>query len=63
MKIIKKFYKHFIIFSSTLLIADWTVGVFFQNQEDTYLDAQTELLQDIYLMHQENKKLISLLSS
>ena len=75
MNMIRKFYKHFVIFISLLLVASWSIDTFFQNQKDKYLSTQTELLQgsyqtqyaylkimshDIYLMYQENKNLISL---
>ncbi len=75
MKIINKFYKHFVIFILMLLVMSWSIDAFFQNQKDKYLDTQTELLQgsyktqynylkimshDIYLMYQENEKLIPL---
>jgi len=75
MKIVNRFYKHLVIFISLLLVTSWSVDTFFQNQKDKYLSTQTKLLQgsyetqynylkimsqDIYLMYQENEKLIAL---
>ena len=75
MKVIQIFYKHFIIFIALSLVINYSVGAFFQNQQNKYLEAQTELLQasyktqysylkimahDIYLMYQDNEKLIAL---
>ncbi len=75
MNIIRKFYKHFIIVSVFLFGLNISIDYFFKHQEKNYLKIQTELLKskydmqykylrimskDIYIMYQENKKLIEL---
>ncbi|MEA3371143.1 MAG: diguanylate cyclase [Campylobacterota bacterium] len=77
MKIVKKFYKHLLIFAIVLLLSNLAVDYFFKNQKDKYLNSQTELLttsyetqykyfkimsNDIYIMYQDNEKLRSVFS-
>ena len=75
MSIIKKIYKHILILIIFLVGFNSSIDYFFKHQEVNYLKIQTELLQskydtqykylrimsnDIYIMYQENKKLIEL---
>ena len=75
MKIISLFYKHVILFVLIFVTFSYTLKYFFHQQEENYLNVQTELLQtqyetqykylkimshDIYMMYQENSKLISI---
>ncbi len=75
MNTVKNFYKHVIIFISLLVVVDYAVDYFFNNQKETYLSVQTELLDtkfqtqyryfkimshDIYSMYKDNKKLMNL---
>ena len=75
MTIITKFYKQFLIFFIILFVLNYAVDTFFENQKNSYLNVQTQLVQnqyntqykylkimshDIYSMYQDNQKLISL---
>lgn len=77
MNIIRKFYKHVVIFISLLILLNYGVNYFFDNQKERYLAVQTELLDtkfktqykyfkimshDIYTMYKDNKKLMNLFS-
>ncbi len=70
----KRFYKHIVVLILSLLISDYAVDLFFQNQKNKYLNSQTELLTasyetqyryfkimsaDIYTMYQDKQELIS----
>jgi len=75
MNIIKKYYKHLLIFALFATLSNIITDQFFQNQKKNYLTIQTTLLQtqyqtqyrylkimsrDIYEMYQDNEKLITL---
>jgi len=77
MNIVKKFYKHIIVFFLIFIIFNTGLKLFFKQQQENYLTVQTQLLSsqyqtqykylkimshDIYTMYQDNETLIALLT-